>query len=292
MSGFGSTVPVMTSLSLGGTVSPAQAGTVKQTVVTATYSNNTTMDVTAWAQYASSNPSVADISTTGLILYKNAGTTVMTATYGGLVSDAVTVQVYGTTNSTAKPGKPVLADNNGHDNGIPNGAYDITMNLWYGENGWIYKLYENDVLVDTKGLTDRTPAAQTAVTAIGGKPNGTYRYRAELMNAFGTTSSDTHVVTVTQAAPDKPVLAHNNWDGDGSFQVNMNLWWGTNGATYRLYENEVLIDTQTLTEHTPSAQSAVTNITNKGLGTYEYRAELVNYAGVTSSDKLTVVVNK
>jgi GH43 family beta-xylosidase len=292
MSGFGSTVPVMTSLSLGGTVSPAQAGTVKQTVVTATYSNNTTMDVTAWAQYASSNPSVADISTTGLILYKNAGTTVMTATYGGLVSDAVTVQVYGTTNSTAKPGKPVLADNNGHDNGIPNGAYDITMNLWYGENGWIYKLYENDVLVDTKGLTDRTPAAQTAVTGIGGKPNGTYRYRAELMNAFGTTSSDTHVVTVTQAAPDKPVLAHNNWDGDGSFQVNMNLWWGTNGATYRLYENEVLIDTQTLTEHTPSAQSAVTNITNKGLGTYEYRAELVNYAGVTSSDKLTVVVNK
>lgn len=292
MSGFGSAAPVMTSISLDGMGSLAQAGTVKQSVVMATYSNNTTIDVTAWAQYASSDPRVADISATGLVMYKNAGSTVLTATYGGLVTNAVTVQVYGTATSAAKPGKPVLADNNGHDNGIPDGAYDITMNLWYGENCWIYTLYENDVPVDTKALTYRTPAAQTAVTAISGKPNGTYRYRAELTNAFGTTSSDTHVVTVTRAAPDKPVLAHDNWDGDSSFQVHMNLWWGTNGATYRLYENGVLIDTQTLMDRTPSPQSAVTNIANKGSGTYEYRAELVNYAGVASSDKLTVVVDK
>lgn len=292
LSGFGNMAPVMTSISLNGAVTPAQAGTTQQTVVTATYSNNTTVDVTAWANYASSDPSVAEISAAGLILYKNVGTTVVTATYGGLTSEGVAIQVVGATSSTAKPGKPILADNNGHDHGIRDGAYDITMDLWHGENGWIYRLYENEVLVDTQFLTDRTPAAQTAVTAISGKPNGTYRYRAELSNAYGATSSDAHVVTVTQAAPAKPVLAHNNWDGDGSFQVNMNLWWGTNGASYRLYENEALIDTQALTERTPSAQSAVTNITNRGLGHYEYRAELVNDAGVTSSDKLVVTVSQ
>lgn len=292
LSGFGNRAPVMTSISLDGAVTPAQAGSIQQTVVTATYSNNTTADVTAWAHYASSDPSVAEISAAGLLMYKKAGTTVVTATYGGLASEGVTIQVVGTTGSTAKPGKPVLADNNGHDHGILDGTYDITMNLWHGENGWIYRLYENEMLIDTQVLTDRTPSAQSAVTRISGKPNGTYRYRAELVNAYGATSSDVHVVAVTQATPGKPVLAHNNWDGDGSFQVAMNLWWGTNGVTYRLYENEILIDTQTLTDRTPSAQSAVTNITNRGFGHYEYRAELANDAGVTSSDKLTVVVDK
>jgi GH43 family beta-xylosidase len=292
LSGFGNAAPAMTSISLNGVVSPVKAGTINQTVVTATYNNGTTVDVTAGALFASSDPSVADITATGLAIYKKAGTTVLTATYGGLAANSVTVQVYGTTNSTAKPGALVVTDNNGYDNGLMDGNYDISMNMWYGENGWLYRLYENEVLIDTQVLADVAPSAQMAVTAIRGKPNGTYRYRAELMNAFGTTSSQTHVVTVADAAPGKPVLAHNNWDGDGSFQVSMNLWWGTNGVTYRLYENDVLIDTQILTNHTPSVQSAVTTITNRGSGMYQYRAELANEAGVTSSDKLIVSVNK
>jgi hypothetical protein len=99
-----------------------------------------------------------------------------------------------------------------------------------------------------------------------------------------------HIVTVTGATPGKPVIAHNNWDGDGSYQVSMNLWWGTNGTEYRLYENGVLIDTRTLTDRTPAAQSAVTNIAGRGPGTYEYRAELTNEAGAASSDILIVTV--
>nr|WP_306035015.1 chitinase N-terminal domain-containing protein [Paenibacillus odorifer] len=70
----------------------------------------------------------------------------------------------------------------------------------------------------------------------------------------------------------------------------MNMWWGTNGSSYRLYENGVLIDTQTLTNKTPQAQSAVTEIRDLPAGTYEYRCELVNEAGVTSSNTITVYV--
>jgi hypothetical protein len=70
------------------------------------------------------------------------------------------------------------------------------------------------------------------------------------------------------------------------------MWWGTNGETYRLYENGTLIDTQTLTARTPQAQSAATLISDKPVGTYTYRAELVNYAGVTSSATITVSVTK
>ncbi|NOU73014.1 hypothetical protein GC098_16570, partial [Paenibacillus sp. LMG 31458] len=88
------------------------------------------------------------------------------------------------------------------------------------------------------------------------------------------------------------VLSNDNWDGDGNFKVDMNMWWGTNGTTYHLYENSVLIDTQTLLDKTPTAQSAVTTITNRAIGTYEYHTELVNHAGAISSDKMIVKVTK
>ncbi|CAN7289344.1 OmpL47-type beta-barrel domain-containing protein [Paenibacillus sp. LjRoot56] len=194
--------------------------------------------------------------------------------------------------SKAKPGTVVLSDDNGYDTGLLDGTYNVTMNMRYGENGRIYNLYENGVLIDTKILTDNSPNAQTVVTAVYGKKNGTYRYFAELINAFGTTTSSTHIVTVTKAAPDKPVLSNDNWDGDGNFKVSMNMWWGTNGGTYNLYENGALIYTQALMNHTPYAQAEVMTVTNKAIGTYQYRGELVNYAGATSSDTMIVKVTK
>lgn len=189
------------------------------------------------------------------------------------------------------PGKPILSNNNGHDTGILDGNYTIHMNMWWGTNGTIYRLYENDVLIDTQVLTGNTPYAQAAATFVSGKQNGTYRYYAELVNGNVATRSDEHIVTVTQAAPAKPVIAHNNWNEDGNFEITMNMWWGTNGAVYRLYENGVLIDTQPLTENTPNAQTSVTMIRNRSIGLYAYRAEMENSAGTTSSDVIYVNVN-
>ncbi|NOU89323.1 DNRLRE domain-containing protein [Paenibacillus sp. LMG 31460] len=211
------------------------------------------------------------------------------AGHHGTATATVTNIVY---RSTGVPGKPVLSDDNGYGTGILDGNYKVTMNMWWGNNGKIYKLYEDNLLIETQILTDNSPSAQTTVTSITYKKNGTYRYYAELVNAFGTTKSDVLTVNVTQAAPAKMVLSQDNWDGDGNFNINMNMWWGTNGTTYRLYENGVLINTQTFTDHTPQAQSAATMIHNKPIGTYEYRGELVNYAGTTSSDKIIVQVSK
>lgn len=190
------------------------------------------------------------------------------------------------------PGKPVLSSDNGYTTGLFEGSYNVSMNLWWGENGSEYKLYENGVLVDTQKLTATTPSAQFAKTAITGKANGTYTYVAELTNDKGTTRSDVLTVQVTNAAPGKATLSQNNWDGDGNYNVSMNLWWGTNATEYRLYENDVLIDTQALKAATPASQSATTELSGRANGTYTYRAELINAAGVTSTETITVQVTK
>lgn len=190
------------------------------------------------------------------------------------------------------PGKPVLSSDNGNDTGLLDGSYYITMNMWYGYNGSTYKLYENGVLIDAKMLTDNSPTAQTAVTAVSGKANGKYTYTCELINSWGITACSPLTVTVKDASPGKPVLSNDNWDGDGAYVVTTNMWWGTNATTYKLYENGVLIDTQALTAKTPAAQSAATVITGRAKGKYEYRVEFINDAGVTESAAMTVTVSK
>ncbi|QGQ95032.1 hypothetical protein EHS13_09115 [Paenibacillus psychroresistens] len=210
---------------------------------------------------------------------------------GNLGSATATVSNI-TNKSTGAPGKPVLSDDNGYDTGILDGNYKVKMDMWWGNNGKLYKLFENDKLIDTQILTDNSPNAESTIISVTYKKNGTYRYYGELTNAFGTTRSDVLTVNVTQATPAKLVLSNDNWDGDGSFKVSMNLWWGTNGTTYRLYENGVLIDSQALTDQTPQAQSTVTIIHNKTPGVYEYRGELVNYAGTVSSETMNVTVTQ
>lgn len=221
-------------------------------------------------------------------------------TVGYLVTDAAgnraensySFQITGSAALAAdKPGQPVLSSNSGHANGLSDGNYTITLNLWWGNNGTSYKLYENGILIDTQSLQDVSPSAQTAGTEIHSKPNGTYVYTAELANQYGTTTSNALTVTIREAAPGKPVLSHDNWDGDGTYKVAMNLWWGTNATEYRLYENGQLISTQPLNARTPSAQNAETAINDRAPGVYEYRAELVNAAGVTVSDTIKVTVN-
>jgi hypothetical protein len=190
------------------------------------------------------------------------------------------------------PGLPLLSSNSGDANGLQGGNYTVTMNMWWGQNGSQFKLYENGVLVSTTNLAKASFAAQAASWAATGNANGTYTYVGELINSAGKTVSQPLVVKVTDAAPGKAVLAADNWDGDGKFTVSMNLWWGTNATEYRLYENGVLIDSKSLTAATPNAQNASTVISGRHVGVYEYRCELVNAAGATSSDKLTVKVTK
>ncbi|MEN0084418.1 MAG: RICIN domain-containing protein [Leifsonia sp.] len=194
--------------------------------------------------------------------------------------------------STAKPGQAALSNDNGWDTGLKDGDYNVVMNLWWGEEGSIYRLYENGTLIATKQLAFGGVGAQSASIPVHGKPNGTYVYTGELVNATGTTATTSTTVKVTDANPGTPVLSNDDWSGGGTYTVTANLWWGTNATSYTFYENGVAVGQGTLTASTPNAQTATLKVEGKDTGTYVYRVDFTNAAGTTSSKTMTVTVTK
>jgi hypothetical protein len=193
--------------------------------------------------------------------------------------------------ATSVPGQGTLSNDNGWDTGLQDGSYNVVLNLWWGENGSIYKLYENGTLIATKQLTFTGVGAQTVTIPVTGNKNGTYVYTGQLINSKGTTATTSTTVKVTQANPGTPVLSNDNWDGDGTYTVTANMWWGTNATSYTFYENDVAVGQGTLTDKTPAAQAATLPVTGKAPGTYTYRVDFTNAAGTTTST-MTIKVTK
>ncbi|PQP84305.1 hypothetical protein C0Q44_06890 [Paenibacillus sp. PCH8] len=161
-----------------------------------------------------------------------------------------------------------------------------------GNNATEYRLYENGELIDSQRLNATTPSAQKASTDVTGRANGTYVYTCELINSKGTTECQPLTVTVRDAAPAKPELSHDNWDGDGNYTITMNLWWGTNATLYRLYENGEVIDSQPLTPSSPNGQTTKVAIIDRASGEYEYVVEWINESGTVTSEVIQVKVTR
>ncbi|MDQ1130337.1 fibronectin type III domain-containing protein [Microbacterium sp. SORGH_AS_0888] len=194
--------------------------------------------------------------------------------------------------ATAAPATATLSNDNGWDTGLADGAYNVVMNLWWGQNGSLYRLYENGTLIATKQLSFAGSAAQTASVPISGRPNGTYVYTGELVNSKGTTATGSTTVQVTQANPGTVVLSNNNGDGDGGYRVTANLWWGTNATSYTFFEDGDVVAQGSLSDHSPNAQVAQLDVSGKAPGSYTYRVDFTNAAGTTASAPMTVTVTR
>ncbi|MGW8565280.1 phosphodiester glycosidase family protein [Isoptericola sp. NPDC055881] len=92
-------------------------------------------------------------------------------------------------------------------------------------------------------------------------------------------------VLVPAGAPGQARISDDNgWDTglqDGDYRVLVDLWWGENATSLRLYEDGTLIHTEKLTHGGTAAQRVAVPVTGKRNGTYEYTCELVNAAGTT-----------
>jgi plastocyanin domain-containing protein len=192
----------------------------------------------------------------------------------------------GGTTPTEAPGKPALS----HDNYDNDGNYIITMNMYYGVNGTSWNLYENGLIVYSGKLRDQTPNAQSASATLSGQGPGNYTYQAELINAVGSTMSDPIQVTVNANPPGTPVLSHDNYDNDGNYIITMNMDYGPNATSWQLYEDDVVVFSETLKAKTPNAQSSSVGFTAQAPGIYTYRAELTNVEGSTMSEPIQVTV--
>ena len=142
------------------------------------------------------------------------------------------------------------------------------------------------------GSPARRPRRQTVAFPITGRVNGSYTYVVELLNPYGTSTSRPHTVVVKDASPALAVLSDDNRDGDGSFTVTTNLWWGTNATHYALYRDGVLVDEQDLTAATPRRQTVRTAVAGLAPGTYRFVAVLSNDAGSTPTAERVVTVTR
>jgi hypothetical protein len=129
-----------------------------------------------------------------------------------------------------------------------------------------------------------TPGGGYVIAAVASSRSGG--------DATATTELKLKVPGPATAAPGASQLSSDNWDGDGTYVVIMNMWWGQNAWSIDWYENGVMVSSGDLTDATPHAQKATLAVSGKVNGTYVYTAVLKNQWGSKTSPALTVSVTK
>ncbi|MFH8249236.1 hypothetical protein ACH3VR_02555 [Microbacterium sp. B2969] len=225
-------------------------------------------------------------------LFGDVEVTATATNHAGLVTTQSSQILVVRADASAKtaPGRGTLSNTSGWEYGLHDGNYDVVMNLWSGTPGSIFRLYENGTLVATKVLPATTATSQTTGVTFTGKPNGTYVYTGELINAKGRTATTSTTVKVTNAAPAVPVVSHDNQDKDGSFAATADLWWGTNATSYRFELDGHVVGSGDLVAKTPGAQRASVALTGVAAGKHTLVAVFANTNGETASKPVTVEV--
>lgn len=190
---------------------------------------------------------------------------------------------------TDAPGVATLSST-GWKFGLTDGNYDIKMSLRNGAPGSYYRLYENDVLVSAQRLDSLSASTQSATTSFTAKADGKYKYRAELINSQGVTSTKTTTVLVKNFPPAKPVITTDNRDGDGSFVATATLKWGINATSYAFKLDGQVVGTGTLKAATPNKQTAQVSLTGIAAGQHTLTVVFTNASGSTESKPVTVTV--
>jgi len=115
--------------------------------------------------------------------------------------------------------------------------YTITFNIWWGNNATSYKVYENNNVVLSGPINANSPNGQTATFNFSNKANGTYLYKMDLTNAFGTAVSSTISIIVTKGGitPIETVAAPAFSPAAGTYTnaQNVTLTCATSAATIR-----------------------------------------------------------
>ncbi|WAG71333.1 glycosyl hydrolase family 18 protein [Clostridium sp. CF011] len=176
---------------------------------------------------------------------------------------------------------------------VSNGAYKLTATVPINNTATSYAVMEGTKQLTTGKLVVGQTTTQAIVYDSTDKAPGTYDYTVVVTDGTSSLISNKVSVTVPKVVgklPAKPSLTQDNWDSSSDYKIIMNMWWGENGTSWRLYENGVLISTKPLVASVLNAQTDSVSFKGKARGTYVYKAELVNDAGITVSDEFNYTV--
>lgn len=170
---------------------------------------------------------------------------------------------------------------------VVDGKYDVTLAIPAESNGINYFFYENGEQIETDTVNPTTE--QSFKFAFENKAPGTYEYVAELWGHTGIVESN-KVTVVVPGGPLKTATLTATEAINGKYNVTISVPKESNGINYFLYENgkecgTAPVDPMTAQEFTLAFQKEVP-------GTYEYVVELWGDVDITTSNKVTVVVEE
>lgn len=113
-----------------------------------------------------------------------------------------------------------------------------------------------------------------------------------MIQPAGKLMAETSDKGAPNGVPAVPALSHNNWDQKATYAIEFNIWWGNNATSYKLFENNLVIQEGSLEANSPNAQSKVYQMNKTINGTYQYKIELTNSFGTTNSSTISVTVSK
>jgi len=265
---IGSTTLTVSSASLISlSISPSNpnlpAGVTQQFTATGTYSDGTSFDLTGQVTWSSSDPSVANITSSGLATAITPGTTTLSAVFGG-VSGSTTLTVNSATLSalTVSPANPAITS-------IPVGVTEQFIATGIYSDGTSFNI-TNQVswsssnpsigAISNSGLATATAPGATTVTASSGAISG----NTNLTVNSATLSS----IVVTPANPSIPVgvseqfVAMGTYSDGTSYDLTTQVTWSLSNPVATVNSNglatSVSVGTTTITASLGSISGGTT----------------------------------
>jgi hypothetical protein len=219
---------VLNSLQLDSAAYSLPQGSEHATVVTAVYSNGT-RNVTANTAYTTGNPSIASVSQSGLVTGKSAGSTVISATYGGKTASAVVTVTPILTELLLDAAAYDLQAGSVHQTGV-SAVYsnqtttDVTMLATYMSSD------SSVASVDRAGNVTGGRAGHTVITATyGGKSKAAHVSVSSIRldsDGYELQPEATHLTSVLQLTADgveSPVTSFSSFSSSNSAVAQVDI---------------------------------------------------------------------
>lgn len=175
------------------------------------------------------------------------------------------------------------------------GTYKITATIPSRNTATKAKLYENNILVETKDIATNV-AKQNVEFTISNKANGQYNHKVVLENLLGNTINSNEVLVKVDStyfelkAPIITVSPEKSEDGKVTVEVTVPAL--NDAKSLKIYQNGQVIATEALTKGNPNEFKKTIVVDSLVDGIYTFWAEVENDTIGVTSERVRITVEK